>query len=836
MKKLINTFLILSLSITFTTDIFGQCNNDGWILPCNKSNTRFTSDNFNIPRPALSLRGFDNTIQDGFLHSNSEKTYGVRQLLEKIYGINTSQDEYTRDLFEYFINKSNNVVFKSDANGNREFNASLLEVNAFMALISYIIEENSTPGRILEGESTVGLEDHSHYRDELINELENRNNFIRNVSASSAFKSGKSLMRLARAWDLYLALENAYEDLGGNLSNLLDASDKQFWNNEIHRGIKELWQETHKDVVDVPEWVDAITNEWAGTLNDFADVQLHEVQAGNWPLISYAALGVAALGFNGSFSTFSDDDGTTLINPSTIIYRAIKAADFKYWNSNNKRMNYWWYQTGGGKEYWAEGSYYFETLLPPIIEFWHVIRSNDKTASGSKIEAENNDPFNLSGFLNPIKWHYNIATPDGNTPPLDDGNIKPIQSAGLLSWDVSYGDNDLGKKFAFIRDLPEINALLEDVNRNYSRLVEISYSHVQENQGTSWEEVYGNEGLSETLAQQTIVRKKDSEGTMHYLLMNGERGAAITNGEGHEQVDQLQLLYYVDEPGEKEISYLMDTGYDSGSPENNSTWNHYNLHNVLSYNNAPDGGYNGPSRSLLKKRKVAEHASVEHLYFHDYDNVIHAFGQLPITHYNYNGQSIYYSKYRRNTLFIKEDTENNIPSYIIDSNADEVYPGDLAWSEKARNVISMKYYSDTNILEPNNLFVYRKFCHTCNGANKDLYIYMEPVEALPRAELYTTQTGTNLLVREKNNQDIGNPDDKNGYYASSHGLNYYNDYSRSWTSVAYLQVNNLRPTPPTKQINYSSTNYKGHIRFGLINITQILWIFILKEQNLIMKA
>ncbi|MEX2364654.1 MAG: T9SS type A sorting domain-containing protein [Balneolaceae bacterium] len=615
-------------------------------------------------------------------------------------------------------------------------------------------------------------------------------------------------MRLARAWDLYLALENAYEDLGGNLSNLLDASDKQFWNNEIHRGIKELWQETHKNVVDVPEWVDAITNEWAGTLNDFADVQLHEVQAGNWPLISYAALGVAALGFNGNFSTFSDDDGTILILPPTIIDRAIKAADFKYWDSNNKRMNYWWYQTGEGKEYWAEGVYYFELLLPPLIEFWHVIRSNDITNSGSKIETENNDPFNFSGFLNSIKWHYNIATPDGNTPPLDDGNKKPIESAGLLSWDASYGNHDLGKKFAYIRDLPEISSFLDNVNRNNSRLVEISYPHVQENQGTTWEEVYGNEGSSETLAQQTIVRKKDSDGTMHYLLMNGERGAAITSGEGHEQVDQLQLLYYVDEPGEKENSYLMDTGYDSGSPKDNSTWNHYNLHNVLSYNNAPDGGYNGPSRSLLKKRKVAEHASVEHLYFDNYVNIIHIYGQLPITHYNYIGQSIYYSKYKRNTLFITEDTDNNIPSYIIDSNADEVYPGNLAWSEKQRNVISMKYYSDTNILEPNNLFVYRKFCHTCKGASKDLYIYMEPVEALPRTELYTTQMGTNLLVREKNNQDIGNPDDKNGYYASSHGLNYYNDFSRSWTSVAYLQVNNLRPTPPAKQINYSSTNYK----------------------------
>ncbi|MEX2364655.1 MAG: hypothetical protein WD597_13575 [Balneolaceae bacterium] len=188
MKKLNQLFIIISLVGVFTTDLLAQtnCNNDGWVLPCNKSNNRFTSDNFDIPRPALSLRGFDNTIQDEYVHFSSSKVYGVRQLLEKIFGINTSQDQYALDLYEFYVSKAE-LEFKNDSNFNREYNASVLEAKALLSLISYIIEKNDNPGGVLEGENV----DHTYYRNELINELENRNNFIRNVNASSAFKSGK---------------------------------------------------------------------------------------------------------------------------------------------------------------------------------------------------------------------------------------------------------------------------------------------------------------------------------------------------------------------------------------------------------------------------------------------------------------------------------------------------------------------------------------------------------------------------------------------------------------------------------------------------------------------
>ncbi|MCH2451437.1 MAG: hypothetical protein MK198_15030 [Gracilimonas sp.] len=83
--------------------------------------------------------------------------------------------------------------------------------------------------------------------------------------------------------------------------------------------------------------------------------------------------------------------------------------------------------------------------------------------------------------------------------------------------------------------------------------------------------------------QQIIHRYNDSSGRLHYLFLNGEHGTAISRGEGHEQPDQLQLLYYIDN-----TSYLMDTGYDAanfieGIPPDweASSWNKWELHNVM---------------------------------------------------------------------------------------------------------------------------------------------------------------------------------------------------------------------------------------------------------------
>ena len=191
-----------------------------------------------------------------------------------LYGIDPSQtvDDYLLKTFNYMLNVEDTKNFISDANGNREYNGRLLETKAFLTLISFIIEENQGSGGKLNGLGNLSLPSHNTLRNEIITELRAKKNYIKDVNESVAFKSSRALRSLVKAWDLYLALENAYEDLGGNLSLLLNASDKQFWNDEIYRGAKKLWQQTHDDID---------LTIWGPIALASPGIQNHEVQAGN---------------------------------------------------------------------------------------------------------------------------------------------------------------------------------------------------------------------------------------------------------------------------------------------------------------------------------------------------------------------------------------------------------------------------------------------------------------------------------------------------------------------------------------------------------------------------
>jgi len=69
--------------MTGVTSVFGQT----WNLPANRKNTRYFTDHFDIPRPALSMRGFDNLKNDSFHNQYSNTTYGVKQVLGGVYGL-----------------------------------------------------------------------------------------------------------------------------------------------------------------------------------------------------------------------------------------------------------------------------------------------------------------------------------------------------------------------------------------------------------------------------------------------------------------------------------------------------------------------------------------------------------------------------------------------------------------------------------------------------------------------------------------------------------------------------------------------------------------------------
>ncbi len=166
--KLSSLVILITLSSIGSIHAQSSCNADGWVLPCNKNNTRFTNDYFDIPRPALSLRGFDNTFQDNYDHSQDEKVYGVRQLLEKLYGIGSPvADSYALELIFYMRKVNEQAQFKSDDNNNREFNGRLLETKAFLTLISFIIEENQGSGGKLNGLGNLSLPSHNTLRNEI---------------------------------------------------------------------------------------------------------------------------------------------------------------------------------------------------------------------------------------------------------------------------------------------------------------------------------------------------------------------------------------------------------------------------------------------------------------------------------------------------------------------------------------------------------------------------------------------------------------------------------------------------------------------------------------------
>lgn len=283
---------------------------------------------------------------------------------------------------------------------------------------------------------------------------------------------------------------------------------------------------------------------------------------------------------------------------------------------------------------------------------------------GATSEGDGIDPFNYEPFYKVLNWHANIATPDGRTPPFDDGNKKKIRSANLLSWSSAYGNDHTGKLFANIRDKLGNSGSFVDY-----RLIEIAIPRREKNTGISPPQTLGNSSSSELSDQQNVLRFNDSNGQQHYVFMNGEHGDAIIRGEGHEQPDQLQLLYYVDDQ-----SYLMDSGYDAGGPKENSSWNGYSKHNTMQlvYSEREEyitghvkyenyGGLEGPAVKASKARKVSEHNNIQYNYIQqDNQNIAVLKGAVNLHTELLSNISLY----ERNIIVVKDSSP-----YIIDFNS-----------------------------------------------------------------------------------------------------------------------------------------------------------------------
>ena len=98
MKTLLAQLVIFSFA---TLPTLGQ----NWNQISLPTESKHTSDIFNITRPGLSLRGWDNTRNAGttsYYNSFWQSTYGVKQVLENAFSVPESQQT---DLFEDIVDK-----------------------------------------------------------------------------------------------------------------------------------------------------------------------------------------------------------------------------------------------------------------------------------------------------------------------------------------------------------------------------------------------------------------------------------------------------------------------------------------------------------------------------------------------------------------------------------------------------------------------------------------------------------------------------------------------------------------------------------------------------------
>ena len=219
----------------------------------------------------------------------------------------------------------------------------------------------------------------------------------------------------------------------------------------------------------------------------------------------------------------------------------------------NDRKGYWRYQSDDGKYFWAEEAYYFHLTLSQIIPFWHTVRINELLGNTPLHSYNFDDPFgrdqmkNQGWFLNPLHWLADISTPDGKMPPIDDGNKRSMYNLNLLRWTKDYGDEDIGKKFAWIdgtadmQPAGEVNApSLYPVEIAIPRLEKPNHSQINEVVGNTFANRKSGDGGNNYAAigpdyarQEVVVRRKIANRTHYILLRNLSR-----------MLDRIGLSYY----------------------------------------------------------------------------------------------------------------------------------------------------------------------------------------------------------------------------------------------------------------------------------------------------
>ena len=660
-------------------------------LPPWETNNRFL-ESTHIKHPGLSLNGFD-------CGDNCDIGYGLKQVLEKAYNNNDNQNKRIKNVFQKIIKKANEPISSSRNYDDISSNTVRLQSRGFVALAAYVLENNDYDPTTLNPSLPSASVALKSFRKALLNTTSwkfNTNN--KNGGKDDGVKWATPLTNIARTIDFYLALENAYkhyhpeEYANINSTNLFSGIEKDHLMSRYTDSIASL-EILRYEVLRYKEIFEH-------------SFDRYNKEPGNAPLVMQVAIGYAIFTRqNGDYNwirLIHYIHGITNDNFPLYLKRAFRAVGAE---AGKDRHKYWNYQIDDGKHFWAEGPYYFQLTLSKVIPFWHAVRINKLLSYTNVHDYTFFDPFYSDRFTRPLHWLADISTPDGKTPPLDDGNKRIIYNVGVLDWSSTYGNKSVGEKFAWIGSKINSASFRSDLYP-----VEIAIPHADIPTQNPLDALVGNSYANRTsgdagnnrailsdYGRQEVVVRRDIAGHTHYILLNGESGDAILRGEGHEQGDQMQLLYYIDD-----TSYLVDSGYDKGHFKYNSSWNRYNDHNVMildpddaRYSSA-DGGVRSPIIVNVKFRKRSEHQNVNEIYRQSYGNIdllsakikLHA---SPKTAFKAILDYKAFADYYRKVLFIRDSNQ----PYIIDINAISSH------NHNKKNKYNMLYYGnseDTNIL------------------------------------------------------------------------------------------------------------------------------------------
>lgn len=610
-------------------------------VPDRVPNNRFFADRFVVQRPALSFNGFSCTQSDNCHHG-----LGVAEVLSDLLDANT--DHLTVEYFSELVGWANRSITLTPAARSEIIdNSRVLQARGTLALLLIVLEGNAY--------STTRLKE--RFIDLPMSAADATTDFfgilmqfdayrIRKNMSDDAVKWTVPLSNLARSLDLYLAIENAIDFYASHLfadrlPSLPSCSAKASF-------LALISEESDR--------LDDLGNEPV-----FFGIKRDEIQPGNWPMKVHVAVAYASLG---------QQEETTASCVSLPAHPYLRWMERGFRSAGaptaQNRSKHWNYQTGSGNRFFAEGPYYFHLTLSEIVPFWHAVRINDLLDFHPDFDLD--DPFQSDWFIEPIGWLADTVTPAGETLPLDDGNRIFMSNASLMRWHADYGDAQTGQKYAWIADkkpgsTPHNPSLLP---------LHLAIPRIGFQNGMPPVPSVGTvrEGEIARTSEQTVIVRRTSSDSIglqhtHYLALNGEYGNAIVRGEGHEQPDQLQLLYYVDD-----TAVLLDSGYDDAEGLNNSSWNHYYDHNVLTVlrnGEIGEGGLPPPMPSLFAFRIVSEHAPAHYLAHRSYGKLDLLSGKVMLGLSDGVGDEVEpraTAEYIRHTLFVGGASR----PYLIDVN------------------------------------------------------------------------------------------------------------------------------------------------------------------------